>query len=196
MFLDSGARLNHLCSPKRATMFAGMPPVLLHLPIRRDPIDRHRTRTVQSLLQSFEQCNRSVLRDLPKPTRHDTSGSGGPSSGRGGSVPTDLHQTSSHVSSFGCLDGGVDQSFTTRDSVEQELIGGETAEETVSHETLCSGFSVLLLEMRQGSVVETVGNTFTSDNLLSDQRYHLSDVDDGTCTTKGSVYRVNCPQRI
>lgn len=75
--------------------------------------------------------------------------------------------------------------------MEQELVRGETAEETVSHETLCSGFSVLLLEMRKGSVVETVGNTFTSDNLLSDQRYHLSDVDDGTCTTKGSVHHVD-----
>jgi hypothetical protein len=70
--------------------------------------------------------------------------------------------------------------------MEQEFVRGETAEEAVSHETLGSGLSVLLFEMGKRSVIETIGNTFTSDNLLSDQGYHLSDVNNGTYTCKGS----------
>jgi hypothetical protein len=81
---------------------------------------------------------------------------------------TYLHQTTSHVSRLCSLDGGIDQTFTTRNGVKQEFVWGETTEETVPHETFRGWLSVLLLEMRKGSIVETVRYTLSGDNLLTD----------------------------
>jgi hypothetical protein len=94
--------------------------------------------------------------------------------------PTEL-RTSSHVTRFGSLDGRVDQTFSARDGVEEELCGRETGEETVADESLRWRVLGLLSEVGQGAVLETIGDTATRDNLLTDTGDHLGDVDDGTC---------------
>lgn len=103
-----------------------------------------------------------------------------------GKVLERLHETTSHVTSLGSLDCSVDQTFTTRDSVEQELGGSKTGEETVTDETLRRRVLRLLAEVRQGTVLETVGDTVTGNNLLSDKGNHLRDVDTRTCLVSSS----------
>ena len=92
-----------------------------------------------------------------------------------------LHEAALHVPSFSSLDGGIDQTFTTRDGVKQEFRGGETSVETVTDETLRRRVSRLLWEVRELAVLEAIGNTVAGDNLLSDTGHHLRDIDDGTC---------------
>lgn len=92
-----------------------------------------------------------------------------------------LHKSTLHVARLGSLDGGVDQTLTTRDGVEQELGRGEARVKTIPHEPLRWGVARLLGEMGQRAVLETVGYTMTGNNLLSDTGNHLGDVDDGTC---------------
>lgn len=91
-----------------------------------------------------------------------------------------LHKSPLHVTSLGSLDSSVDKTFTTRDGVEQELGRGEAGVETVPHEPLRRRVARLLGEVRKRTVLEAVGHTMTSDNLLSDTGNHLGDVDDGT----------------
>jgi hypothetical protein len=50
-------------------------------------------------------------------------------------VGTYLHETTSHITSFSSFDSSINQTFTTRDSVEKEFGGTETSKETVSDET-------------------------------------------------------------
>lgn len=54
-----------------------------------------------------------------------------------GKVLESLHQTSLHITSFGRLDSSIDQTFTTRNSVEKKFGRSQTRKETVADETLC-----------------------------------------------------------
>ena len=47
-----------------------------------------------------------------------------------------LHQSTSHITRLGSLDSSIDQTFSTRDSVEQEFRWCKTRVERVSDETL------------------------------------------------------------
>ena len=91
-----------------------------------------------------------------------------------------LHQTPLHVTSLGCLDGSIDQTFTARDSVEEELCGSESGVEGVAHETLSWRFSGFLGEMWERAVLEPIWYTMAGDDLLPDTSNHLGHVDDGT----------------
>ncbi len=92
-----------------------------------------------------------------------------------------LHETSLHVTSLGSLDGGIDQTFTTGDGVEEELCGVQAGVKTVPYKSLRRRISRLLGEVGERAVLETIWNTVAGDNLLSDTGHHLRDVDDGTC---------------
>jgi hypothetical protein len=65
--------------------------------------------------------------------------------------------------------------------VEQELGRPQSGVERVGDETLREGVDGALGEVREGTVLETVRDTVTGDNLLSDTGDHLGDVDLGTC---------------
>ena len=60
-----------------------------------------------------------------------------------------FHQATLHVTSFSCLDGSIDQTFSTRDGVEQEFRRCEAGVETVANKALGRGRPGLLWEMRQ-----------------------------------------------
>lgn len=91
-----------------------------------------------------------------------------------------LHKPSLHVTGLCCLDGSIDQTFTTRDSVEQELGRRESRVEAITNKALGRWFSGLLWEMRERAVLETIRDTVTSDDLLADTSNHLRDVNNGT----------------
>jgi hypothetical protein len=77
-------------------------------------------------------------------------------------MATYLHETTGHITSFSSLDSSINQTFTTRDSVEKEFGRTETSKETVSDETLgrrAFGYrvtrenrSVLLIPKRFGNL--------------------------------------------
>lgn len=58
-----------------------------------------------------------------------------------------LHQTPLHVTSLSCLDGSIDQTFTTRDGVEEELSRCESGVEGIADKTLSRRLSGFLGEM-------------------------------------------------
>lgn len=60
-----------------------------------------------------------------------------------------LHQPTSHVTRFGSLDGSIDQTFSTRDSVKQEFGRGQSGKETVPNETFGGWGFGLFAEMGQ-----------------------------------------------
>ena len=97
-----------------------------------------------------------------------------------------FHQTARHVTSFGGLDGSIDQTFTTRHGVEDKLRGLETRKETVAHESLRWRLTGILGEMGQRSVLETVLHTLSTNNLLTDESNHLRYVDTRTLRTRCS----------
>ena len=84
-----------------------------------------------------------------------------------------LHEAALHVPSFSSLDGGIDQTFTTRDGVEQEFCGGEPSVETIPDKSLRWRISRLLGEVRQRAVLKAIGYTMSSDDLLPDTGHHL-----------------------
>jgi hypothetical protein len=105
---------------------------------------------------------------------------------------THLHETTGHVTSFGGLDGGIDQSFTSRNGVEEELGGEKSGVEGVADKSLGRRVLGALGEVRQRAILETVGHTMTGDNLLSDTSDHLRDVDLGSCGAgreRGSAFK-------
>ena len=89
-----------------------------------------------------------------------------------------LHETSGHITRLGSLDGGIDQTLSTRHGVEDELGRRQPREERVSHESLRGRFPRLLLEVRERSILESIVDSRSTDNLLSDTGNHLGDVDD------------------
>jgi len=64
-------------------------------------------------------------------------------------VQTHLHETTSHITSFSSLDGGIDKSFSTRDGVEEELGSSETRVERVGNETFGERVDGSFREMRK-----------------------------------------------
>jgi len=93
---------------------------------------------------------------------------------------THLHESTSHVTRLGGLDSGIDETFSSRHGVSEELGGCETGEEGVSNESFGGRFSRLLLEVRKKSILESIDDSRTGDNLLSDDGDHLGDVNLGT----------------
>jgi hypothetical protein len=67
----------------------------------------------------------------------------------GAQILQSLHQSTSHVSSFGSLDGRIDQTFTTGNGVKEEFGRRKTGIERVSDETFGRGVFGFLAEMRQ-----------------------------------------------
>lgn len=64
--------------------------------------------------------------------------------------------------------------------MEKEFGRSEAGEERVTDETLGGRVLGLFAEMRKRSILETVSNTRTTNNLLTDTGNHLGDVNDGT----------------
>lgn len=95
-------------------------------------------------------------------------------------VNTHLHQSTLHVTRLGGLDSGIDQTFTTRDGVEQELGRREAGKETISDESAGAGLAILLRKVGERPVLEAVADTGSRNNLLTDAGDHLCDVDLGT----------------
>lgn len=46
-----------------------------------------------------------------------------------------FHQSPTHVTRVGCLDGRVDQTFSSSHRVEEEFLGIQAAEEGISHKS-------------------------------------------------------------
>lgn len=91
-----------------------------------------------------------------------------------------LHQSTSHITGFGSLDCSVDQTFSTRHRVEKEFGRSEAREERIADKTLGWRVLGLFTEMRKRPILETISNTRTTNNLLTDTSNHLGDVNDGT----------------
>lgn len=91
-----------------------------------------------------------------------------------------LHQSTSHITGFGSLDCSVDQTFSTRHGVEKEFGRSEAGEERIADEPLGGRVLGLFAEMRKRPILETVSNTRTTNDLLTDTGNHLGDVNDGT----------------
>jgi hypothetical protein len=91
----------------------------------------------------------------------------------------DLHQPPLHVTRLGRLDRRVDETFSSRDGVRQELGRRETGEERVPDETFGGRFASLLLEVGEEPILEAVWNSGTGDDLLTDDGDHLGNVDLG-----------------
>jgi len=60
--------------------------------------------------------------------------------------------------------------------VEEELGSSETRVERVGDETFGEGVDGTFREMRKRTILETIGDTVTGDNLLTDTSNHLRDV--------------------
>jgi hypothetical protein len=91
-----------------------------------------------------------------------------------------LHQSPLHVTGFGCLNGSVDKTFSTRYGMEQELCRQQTAIKAVSDESLGWWFAGFLGEVRERTILETIRNTMPSNDLLADASHHLRNVNHRT----------------
>lgn len=97
-----------------------------------------------------------------------------------------LHQSSLHVTCLGRLDGCIDQTLTTRDSVEEELSGREPRVEAISDKPLGGRLSGLLWEVGERTILEPIWDTMTCNDLLTNASNHLCNVDDGAYTNSAS----------
>ena len=94
-----------------------------------------------------------------------------------------LHQPALDVTGFGSLDSGIDQTFTTSHSVEEELLRRKSSEVRVLDEATSFWTEVILGEMRKRTVTETHRDTFSFNDLLTDTDRHLRDVNERTLRT-------------
>jgi len=72
-----------------------------------------------------------------------------------------------NVTSFGNLDSGVDETFTTSHGVEEELLRSETPKIRVLDETACLGAEIVFSEMGECSMLETERYTSALYRLLT-----------------------------
>ena len=75
------------------------------------------------------------------------------------------------------LNSRINQALTTRHGVEEELLRRQTLNEAALHEAARLGTVIILLEMRQRAVRETIGNALAIRCLLTHTGHHLRDVD-------------------
>ena len=91
-----------------------------------------------------------------------------------------LHQSSLHVPSFCGLDRGIDQTFSTRNCVEQKLGRCQSREEAIAHKSFGWRVFRLLGKVRKRSILETIGNTLAGYTLLAHASNHLRHIDGRT----------------
>lgn len=87
-----------------------------------------------------------------------------------------LDQPSLNIPRLGRLDSRVDQPLSTPHSMEKKFLRGKTLIITVGHETPALGTKIIFEKMRQGTTVETEGNSLALNILLPDQTRDLGDV--------------------
>jgi hypothetical protein len=86
-----------------------------------------------------------------------------------------------HVTCLGGLDRGINETFSTGDCMEEKLGCTKARMETISDETFGRWFFGFLVEVGKRSVLKTIRDTITTDNLLPNTSYHLGHVNLGTC---------------
>ena len=101
-----------------------------------------------------------------------------------------LHQAPLHVVGFRSLDSRVDQTFSTRNRVEQKLGRCQFRIEAVAHETFGWRILRLLGKVRQRSILETIGDSLAGYHLLAHASNHLRDIDGGTYRVVISVLAI------
>ena len=87
-----------------------------------------------------------------------------------------LDQTTLDISSLRRLDGSVDETHTTTHRVEEELGRSQAGNVRVFDKSTRAWRIVIFAEMRQCTVIESIGHTLAVDTLLSDARNHLGNV--------------------
>ena len=85
-------------------------------------------------------------------------------------------QSSLNVASFGCFDSCIDQSFSASHSVEEELLRSQPLQVAVFDESFTLWTEIILGKVRKRSSVETEGNTFTLNILLTHTSHNLRDI--------------------
>ena len=80
-----------------------------------------------------------------------------------------LDKSSLHVSSLGSFDSSVHQTLSPTHSMEEEFRRGQPCVKAVDDEALGGGNLGVALKVRQGAILEAVGDALATDGLVLDK---------------------------